>query len=247
MADYTEVDKTIIKRGYVRMKGRFLGKSWRKKILVLYMPSSKGSSRLVKYTNEKALEDEESSSEIFLTDVASALRCKMSDGSDGDGITLQMMDRSIKQFLCDSESESNAWLNAIQPEVGKVDNLPDGMFRVYLLPCGTLNFHGECVIYVTAEYIQIYDNEKKKKLITECHITNIRRYGADIKKKQFLIEAGSMNPSGEGIYLFRTIYVKEIHTWVEYSADKIKNNSTRRPSGNRVGQTSGHVYENEKY
>ena len=66
------------------------------------MPSSKGSSRLVKYTSEKALEDEESSSEIFLTDVASALRCKMSDGSDGDGITLQMMDRSIKQFLCDS-------------------------------------------------------------------------------------------------------------------------------------------------
>ena len=66
------------------------------------------------------------------------------------------------------------------------------MFRVYLLPCGTLNFHGECVIYVTAEYIQIYDNEKKKKLITECHITNIRRYGADIKKKQFLIEAGRL-------------------------------------------------------
>ena len=51
-----------------------------------------------------------------------------------------------------------------------------------------------------------------------------------------------MNPSGEGIYLFRTIYVNEIHAWVEYSAGKIKNNSTRRPSGNRVGQTSGKRY-----
>ena len=56
----------------------------------------------MKYTSEKAFEDEESSSEIYLTDVASALRCKMSDGADCDGITLKMMDRSIKQFICDS-------------------------------------------------------------------------------------------------------------------------------------------------
>lgn len=246
-ADCTEVDKTIIKRGYVRMKGRFLRKSWKKKILVLYSPSSKGSSRLVKYTSEKALEDEEASSEIFLTDVASALRCKMSEGSDGDGITLKMMDRSIKQFLCDSESESNEWLNAIQPEVGKTDTLPDGMFRVFLLPCATLNFHGECVVCVTAEYVRIYDNEIKKNLITECHITNIRRYGADIKRKQFLIEAGSMNPTGEGLYLFRTIYVNEIHNWVEYSAENIQKNSTRRKKGGSTGRTPEHVYENKKF
>ena len=187
-----EVNKTIIMRGYVRMKGRFLGRSWKKKILVLYRPSSNGSSRLVKYTSEKAFEDEESSSEIYLTDVASALRCKMSDGADCDGITLKMMDHSIKQFICDSESESEAWFKAIQPQVGNTDNLPDGMFRAFLLPCATLNFHGECVLCVTAEYVHIYDNEKKTNLITECHITNIRRYGADIKKKQLLIEVGRL-------------------------------------------------------
>jgi hypothetical protein len=48
------------------------------------------------------------------------------------------------------------------------------------------------VVCVTAEYVHIYDNEKKENLITECHITNIRRYGADIKKKQLLIEVGRL-------------------------------------------------------
>ena len=48
-----------------------------------------------------------------------------------------------------------------------------------------------------------------------------------------------MNPTGEGLYLFRTVYVNEIHNWLEYSADNIKKNSTRLQSNDRVGRTSG--------
>lgn len=71
-------------------------------MLVLYGPSSNGAARLVKYSGEQAFAEDEPSSQIPLKDVGSALRCKMSEGSHGDGITLHMSDRSIKQFLCDT-------------------------------------------------------------------------------------------------------------------------------------------------
>ena len=51
-----------------------------------------------------------------------------------------------------------------------------------------------------------------------------------------------MNPTGEGLYLFRTVYVNEIHNWLEYSADNIKKNSTKLQSADRVGRTSGKRY-----
>ena len=80
----------------------FVFQSWKKKLMVLYGPTSNGPSRFAKYSSEKAMEDEEPSTEFPVSHVATALRCKMSEGSHGDGITLQMVDRSIKQFLCDT-------------------------------------------------------------------------------------------------------------------------------------------------
>lgn len=239
-----EPNKTIIKKGYVRMKGRFLGRSWKKKILVLYGPSSQGLSRLVKYSNEKAFEEDEPSSEITLSEVGSAMRCKMSEGSHGDGITLKMVDRSIKQFLCDSEQESKDWLNCIQPEIGRNESLPDGMFRVFLLPCVTLSYHGECVVEVNAEYVYLYDNEQKSQLITKCHITHIRRYGADPRRKQFLIEVGNNNPTGEGIYLLRSIYYDKIHKCVNDSSMNF--NRGQRTANRRPSDRTGPIYENER-
>lgn len=246
MAD-PQYDKTMIKKGNVRVKGRIpIGKSWKKKMLVLYGPSSNGAARLVKYSGEQAFAEDEPSSQIPLKDVGSALRCKMSEGSHGDGITLHMSDRSIKQFLCDTELESTEWLTAIQAELTRNDNLPSGMFRVFLLPCATLNDSGECILYVTSDCVYIYDNEQKNKQITACDITHIRRYGADAKRKQFLIEAGSKNPTGEGIYLFRTVFNQEIHDQIEEAAERIKKKVAGRQRSVPTIPAKQPIYMNQK-
>lgn len=242
------MDRTIVKKGFVKIKGKIpIGRSWKKKLLVLYGPSSNGPARIVRYNSEQAFEDEDPSSEIPLKDVGSALRCKMMEGADSDGITLQMTDRSIKQFLCESEAESTEWLLAIQAELRKSDILPDDMFRVFLLPSLTLNDSGECILEVTSDQVLIFDNDSKSRLITSCDITHIRRYGADAKKKQFLIEVGSQNPTGEAIYLFRTIYYDGIHRRLDASAQRIKSKSTSRnvqPVSPVQRSSSKHQYAN---
>ncbi|KAJ8303162.1 hypothetical protein KUTeg_019558 [Tegillarca granosa] len=192
---------------------------WKKRWIALLNASSKGPTRLVKYPDDKKAADDEQLSDIKLKEVVNVVRLAM---EERPGITLQMVDHSTKQFYCLSENDANDWLQKLQNEANKVEHLPPGMFHVFLLPSATLDFFGECMVEINDENVCLYEDKSKSVLITTWPITSIRRYGADARKERILIEVGRMCPTGEGVYLLRSVYHAEIQKLIDNQAKKIR-------------------------
>ncbi|KAK3085768.1 hypothetical protein FSP39_008438 [Pinctada imbricata] len=181
-------NKVTIKHGYVKMKSRQLGGFWKKRYIVLYSPSSMGPSRLVKYNDKNdANRGEKCLSEIMMADVGTVVRMASEDSKHG--ITLNMP-TEVRQFLCDDEVDCCDWLQKLKAETGKMDVLPQGVFRVFLIPSAQLNYSGECCLHIHSEMFLLSENPDKSDPIVEWNIKYIRRYAVDESKKLLKIENG---------------------------------------------------------
>jgi docking protein 4/5/6 len=126
----------------------------------------------------------------------------------------------------DSDTELLSWQTALQSTclpLSRPLTAPVGMdllscasesttqdvFNVYLLPNLSLSINGECLLQCTTETLYLLDVEDPKRRIIGWPLNTLRRYGRDHTK--FTFECGRSCPTGEGIFIFNTIYGEQIY------------------------------------
>ncbi|XP_022337831.1 docking protein 5-like isoform X2 [Crassostrea virginica] len=229
---YQGVEQSIIlKKGEVRMKSRRLG-IWRKRYVLLFAPSSKGPTRFVKYADERGFKEEKQLSFFRMQDVTTVVRLSI---NDEQGITISLAGGEIRQFLCFDANEAEDWLQKLQTEAGKSDSLPIGLYRAYLIPNNFLNFDGECVVEVTADHVNVYEDVTKSRKVVGMKISCIRRYTSNPERRNnnLLIENGrSQEDVGESLLLFKSYQAEDIFKHLDRSAKRLRGSVSSANSSN---------------
>lgn len=219
---YSGVEQCIIlKQGEVRMKSRRLG-IWRKRYVVLFAPSSKGPTRLVKYADEKGFREERQLSFFRMQDVTTVVRLSF---NEDHGITISLTGGEVRQFICNDANDAEDWLQKLQTEAGKSDTLPVGHFRAFLIPSMFLNYDGECIVEVTADCVNVFTDTTKRDKVAGMKISCIRRYTSNPEKRNnnLLIENGrSQEPIGESLLLFKSYQAVDIYNRLDTSARRLR-------------------------
>lgn len=219
---YHAVEQSIIlKQGEVRMKSRRLG-IWRKRYVVLFAPSSKGPTRLAKFADEKGFREEKQLSFFRMQDVTTVVRLSF---NDDHGITISLAGGEVRQFICNDANEAEDWLQKLQTEAGKGDNLDPGHFRAFLIPSMFLNYDGECIVEVTADCVNVYTDTSKRNKVAGMKISCIRRYTSNPERRNnnLLIENGrSQEPIGESLLLFKSYQAGEIYYRLDTNARRLR-------------------------
>lgn len=84
------------------LTGFLLSQIWRKRYVVLFAPSSKGPTRLVKYADERGFREERQLSFFRMQDVTTVVRLSF---NEDHGITISLTGGEVRQFICnDGES-----------------------------------------------------------------------------------------------------------------------------------------------
>ncbi|XP_062619476.1 docking protein 5-like isoform X2 [Saccostrea cucullata] len=217
---YQGVEQSIVlKQGEVRMKSKTFG-IWRKRYVVLFAPSSKGPTRFVKYADERGYREERQLSFIRMQDVTTVVRLSF---NEDHGITISLAGGEVRQFICNDDADD--WLQKLQAEAGKSDTLPMGMFRAYLIPNIFLNYDGECIMEVTADRVNVYEDVSKLRRWVSMKISCIRRYTANPEKRDnnLLIENGRLQEEvGECLLLFKSYQSEEIYRRLDQSARRLR-------------------------
>ncbi|XP_056023054.1 docking protein 5-like isoform X2 [Ostrea edulis] len=229
---YQGVEESIIlKQGEVRMKSRRLG-IWRKRNVVLFAPSSKGPTRFVKYADERGFREEKQLSFVRMQDVTTVVRLSF---NDDHGITISLAGGEVRQFI---SNDAEDWLQKLQAEAGKSDSLPLGLYRAYLIPNMFLNFEKECVMEVTAERLNVFEDSTKSRRVISLKISCIRRYTANPEKRNnnLLIENGrSQEEIGESLLLFKSYQAEDIFKHLDRSARRLRGSIASGNSQNSNG------------
>lgn len=76
--------------------------------MVLFAPSSKGPTRLVKYADEKGFREERQLSFFRMQDVTTVVRLSF---NDDHGITISLTGGEVRQFIC-NDGESWKYVHA---------------------------------------------------------------------------------------------------------------------------------------
>jgi hypothetical protein len=196
---------------------------WHKRWLVLRRASSKGPTRLDKYTDEKSARSGTYRKTLLLNSVVNV--CRLSATVRVHAFALTIDNFTCKWFACDSDLEADSWVKlliqeCLLPQAGLATGEPDVLspgiqkelleqFHVYLMPTLKLEVSGECLLQVTHENIYLWDVQNSKLKLVAWPLTALRRYGSDPTK--FTFEAGRHCSTGEGMFVFHTLVGEKIY------------------------------------
>lgn len=205
----------VIKKGYVKIRGRNLG-FWTRRFIVLRKPSSRGPCRIDKYHQELSFIKEETPlRSIMVSDIQSVDR--LADPSI-HGLGLATFDGISRQVAVESEELINEWLNVLTRQCSCArleregsrsgsddDELFDTAipFPVNLLAHRSTVISGECYLQVSESAVSLYDAEEAPRMkLLHWPLECIHRYGKDSTK--FTLEVGPQCLTGEGTFIFMT-------------------------------------------
>ncbi|CAH1779617.1 unnamed protein product [Owenia fusiformis] len=208
----------IVKKGYVRLKGKNLG-AWQRRWVMLRKASSKGPRRLEKYPDESASRNVSAIHKaIELSEIKSISR--LPNDIKKHAVSIVFQDLTSRCFAVESEAEADEWVEALckecgiatihvsPPDVTQTHSTQD-KFNVYLLPTPALDISGECLLQITSSNVNLWDILHPGKLLVSWPVGAIRRYGRD--DSQFTFEAGRFCDTGEGMFMFSTAESDLIH------------------------------------
>lgn len=93
-----------------------LSQIWRKRYVVLFAPSSKGPTRLVKYADEKGFREERQLSFFRMQDVTTVVRLSF---NEDHGITISLTGGEVRQFICNDGESWNMFKHLLLGELHK--------------------------------------------------------------------------------------------------------------------------------
>lgn len=214
----------IVKQGPVRLKRKTLP-IWKTRYLILRKSSSKGPLRLDSFRDERTSQFTDSIRRVIDLQNVRAITI-LPSSVRRNALAIVFSEEPAMLMALDSDAEMLSWQGVLQSTclpLSRPLTAPVGMdllncasesaaqdvFNVYLLPNLSLSMHGECLLQCTTETLYLLDVEDPKKRIIGWPLNTLRRYGRDNTK--FTFECGRSCPTGEGIFIFNTIYGEQIY------------------------------------
>lgn len=215
----------VVKEGFGKIKSKRYG-IWWQRWLVLHRATSKGTTRLSIYSNNKSTKDKPKSSlSVHSIQTVKRLTSKVKKYA----IAIVTGDNSSWELSFETESDAEDWLNAVLLEQQKrgvakffsspgvhnrvKSDLDTDQYDVYpVCPMAYTqlgDFHGECLMVLTPESIHLLDADQPSNYLVSWKIKHLRKFG--LNAGRLLIESGKNSRSGEGIFVFTSIYSEEIY------------------------------------
>lgn len=215
----------VVKEGFVKIKSKRYG-IWWQRWLVLYRATSKGTTRLSVYSNNKATKDKPKAS-LSVQSIQTVLR--LSSKVKKYAIAIVTKDNYSWELSFETESDAEDWLNAVLLEQQKrgvakffsspgvhnrvQSDLDTDQYDIYpVCPMAYTqlgDFHGECLMVLTPESIHLLDADQPSNYLVSWKIKHLRKFG--LNAGRLLIETGKNCPSGDNVFVFTSIYSEEIY------------------------------------